>query len=43
MHHSKPAADPEALKKAQESGGNRFHAPELPEPPKKKKDRISMG
>lgn len=33
----------EALKKAQEAGGNRFHAPALPEPPKKKKDRISMG
>ena len=33
----------EALKKAQAEGGNRFHAPALPEPPKKKKDRISMG
>jgi PleD family two-component response regulator len=33
----------EALKKAQAAGGNRFHAPALPEPPKKKKDRISMG
>jgi PleD family two-component response regulator len=34
----------EALKKAQAAGGNRFHAPALPEPPpKKKRDRISMG
>ena len=33
----------EALKKAQAAGGNRFSAPELPTPPKKKKDRISMG
>lgn len=33
----------EALKKAQAAGGNRFSAPELPAPPKKKKDRISMG
>ena len=33
----------EALKKAQAAGGNRFSAPELPVPPKKKKDRISMG
>ncbi|MDP1826275.1 MAG: hypothetical protein Q8L48_23610 [Archangium sp.] len=32
----------EALKKAQEAGGNRFSAPELPAPPKKK-NRISMG
>lgn len=32
----------EALKKAQAAGGNRFHAPELPAPPKKK-NRISMG
>ncbi len=33
----------EALKKAQAAGGNRYSAPELPAPPKKKKDRISMG
>jgi PleD family two-component response regulator len=33
----------EALKKAQEAGGNRFHAPAIPEPPKKKRDRISLG
>ena len=33
----------EALKKAQDAGGNQFHAPSLPEPPKKKKNRISMG
>ena len=33
----------EALKKAQDAGGNQFHAPSLPEPPKKKKSRISMG
>lgn len=32
----------EALKKAQEAGGNRFYAPEPPAPPKKK-NRISMG
>jgi diguanylate cyclase (GGDEF)-like protein len=31
----------EALKKAQEAGGNRFVAPELPAPPKK--NRISLG
>lgn len=31
----------EALKKAQEAGGNRFHAPEPPK--KKKRDRISLG
>jgi diguanylate cyclase (GGDEF)-like protein len=31
----------EALKKAQEAGGNRFVAPELPPPPKK--NRISLG
>ncbi len=33
----------EALKKAQAAGGNRYSAPELPAPPTKKKDRISMG
>ncbi len=33
----------EALKKAQAAGGNRYSAPELPAPLKKKKDRISMG
>ena len=36
----------EALKKAQEAGGGRFVAPELPAAPppeKKKKNRISMG
>lgn len=33
----------EALKKAQAAGGNRYAAPELPAPVKKKKDRISMG
>lgn len=35
----------EALKLAQQAGGNRFQAPELPPPPpkKKKRDRISMG
>lgn len=32
----------EALQKAQEAGGNRFHAPALPPLPKKK-NRISMG
>lgn len=32
----------EALKRAQAAGGNRFDAPELPAPPKKK-NRISMG
>ena len=32
----------EALKEAQKAGGNRFHAPEPPAPPKKK-NRISMG
>lgn len=33
----------EALKRAQAAGGNRYSAPELPEVPKKKKNRISMG